>query len=256
MKQSGCGRITAHKMPFRNAKPVPTEGYDPIFPNNWHGHAFGYGTGDFSSLSPMQLGPVVIDGKATAKNIENYYQFAKVFPNELLVEKVEDCPCRSDFKHARPSELFFTNRDKAYADPVPHRHKKKGVTPAYSCYEDRHYTYVESRWFYCIEMERLAKPTDAFKKLVHMYENDGRSLEIFGYDAYVPNGTDHESLYKHYIDPKRPFGHEMVLLTMIALGEHYELYPWNRYRREHVEIYVGNDGDQSSKKHKVIHDAS
>jgi len=217
-------RVTATKIRGRS-RPVPQPGFTPIFPNNWHGHAFQYGTGDFSSLSPMQLGPTTDN----AFNIENYYQFSKVFPNELS-EEVCDCGSISLGEHFKPGPKFYEARAAAFADKTPHRHKQKNVIPAYSAYgnPEVHCDYIESRWYYCSEMERLGSATPAFKRLYDMFWVEKKSLEIFGYDAYPPNGTDVESLYAHYCDPKRPFGHELVILTMIVLKP--EEYPWKRER--------------------------
>ncbi len=226
------GRITAKKIIGR-IKPVPTDGYTPIFPNNWHAHSYGYGSGDFSSLSPMRLGPARYKD-LESKNVENFYQFAKVFPDEI---GVDSCTCGRPFRHNAPGPSFIVARDNAYKDDVPHRHKKKGPKPLYSCYGDIHCTYIESRWFYCSEMERLLAEAPAFARLLAMY-NDGKSLELLGYDAYPPDAIDADTLYRHYCDEKRPFGHELVILTMIALGaEGAASYPWNRYHREHREVY-------------------
>ncbi len=249
--QQGHGAITARKIASaRGGKPPFTPGFIPIFPNNWHKHAFGYGSGDFSSLSPMQLGPAKDGCGNAAHNVENFYQFAKVYSDELTDEL---CECRgtddSTFQyHFKPSGKFYANRDKAYADTVPHRHKKKGIKPEFSCYGNIHCNYVESRWFYCSEMERLLIPTEAFARLKKLYD-EGKSIEIIGYDAYKPDGTDADTLYRHYCDERRPFGHEMVILSIIALGDDKESYPWNRYRREHENVYViRRDVDEPSVK--------
>jgi len=215
--EQGSPVITATKIRGRG-KPVPQAGFTPIFPNNWHGHGFGYGTGDFSSLSPMRLGPTV----GGALNIENYYQFAKVFPNELSEERC-DCGSPSLGEHFKPSPKFYETKAAAYADKTPHRHKQKNVIPAYSDYDGVHCDYIESRYYYCSEMERLAKDTPAFKRLYDMFWVEKKSLEIFGYDAYPP---DVNNLHGHYNDPKRPFGHELVILTMIVLKP--DDYPWKR----------------------------
>ncbi len=243
------GVVTATKMRMMQT-PQPKEGFMPIFPNNKHGHGYGYGAGDFSYLSPMKLGPIyydIGDGSGSfilAKNIENYHQFAKVFPCEL---SNEPCDCGRPFAHNKPLDSFYETRKKGYADSVPHRHKfdskelkkqnKEFVNgnvniPMYSvqyvCGEERHYTYLESRYFYCNQMELLASETASLAKLRALYKQ-GYWLEIFGYDAYEPT-TD---LYTHYCDESRPFGHEMVILALVR-GEYY---PWRTYRANHPEIY-------------------
>jgi hypothetical protein len=232
--------ITATKIRMMK-KPVPRDGFLLVCPNNKHFHNYGY-PGNYSTLSPMKLGPVE---NGLALNIENYHQYAKVFPCEM---SDIPCDCGRPFEHFKPLKTFYELRTKGYADPVPHRHKydpkeikkqNKGNVnkPMFSVQftpEERHFSYVESRYFYCNQMEILATQQRAFEELKDKYQV-GYSLDIHGYDAYEPDGTDSESLYKHYCDDSRPFGHEMVILTLLVLTP--DQYPWKRYRREHQDVY-------------------
>lgn len=51
--------------------------------------------------------------------------------------------------------------------------------------------------------------------------NEGFNLNIVGYDAYQPTKT----LEEHYLDDSKPFGHELVLYTLLSTTE----YPWVKY---------------------------
>lgn len=267
------GRVTASKLlMFKQHNFKPQAGFIPIFPNNKHSHAFGWGFGDFSSLSPMRLGPVVSEtGTFIAKNIENAHQFAKVFPSELSEEQC-NCPAANEFRHFKPNKKFYETRDAGYQDDIPHRHKfdvskiqsqnkkfesemtdeptlKKSRktaselknSPVYSvCLvgsQEIHVKYVECRYFYCHHFQKLGMLTPAFKQLKHLM-NEGYNLEIVGYDAYKEDGIDATTLFKHYCDPKRPFGHEMVVLALLAI-EDSENYPWNVYFKKYKHIYCG-----------------
>jgi len=225
-------QITATKIRMMQ-KPVPKEGYLLVCPNNKHGHNYGY-PGDYSSLSPMKLGPTI--SNKVAKNIENYHQFGKVFPQET---SNEPCKCGRPFVHNKPLPEWYITRDNGYNDPEPHRHKfpkeRKNI-PSHSIQDDRCYTYVESRYFYCKQMELLAIPKIAFQELVRLYQ-EGYSLDIHGYDAYEPKGTDKDSLYAHYCDSSKPFGHEMVILSMLSI-ENVADFPWNVYKNKYIEIYT------------------
>jgi hypothetical protein len=64
----------------------------------------------------------------------------------------------------------------------------------------------------------------------------GTNVLICGYDGYAEGAT--ETLYEHYVDDKRPFGHELVLLTLLTVKDTAE-YPWNVYWRENEELYDG-----------------
>ena len=231
---------------------IPEFGYLPIFPNRKHSHGFGYGV-DCSDLSPMKLGPVKHNqlNLPEAKSIENYHQFNKAFPCELT--KIQcNCERSKEWKHFTVNKEFYKRRLDGYNDNEPHRHKferneikkdaKNGNVniPSYSVHVDkngveRHYTYVESRYFYCKQMELLARYTLHYGNLVNLLKQ-GFKIEIIGYDAYRTNGFTSNDLYIHYCDSKRPFGHEMVILALLTISNEND-FPWNRYYREHNNIY-------------------
>ena len=110
--------------------------------------------------------------------------------------------------------------------------------PLYSVFstregEERRFTYVQSRYFYCHFYEELAKKTKDFKKLRRIID-EGTNIIICGYDAYEVT----KDLYTHYCDPKKPFGHELVLYSLLTISEEKE-YPWNIYRNNNIELYEG-----------------
>jgi hypothetical protein len=234
------GSVECFHMTMMGSVPLK-KGVRNVFPNNKHGgRKDGFGC---PSLSPMRLGPVDHrqPGLPQAKNVENYHQFNKVWPCE--VDEDGDL-----------SPEFAERRSQGYKDPEPHRHKfdaatmkrmreevggQNGNQPLYSVHLDkegneRRFTYVQSRYFYCCAYEKLAKETNSFEALLVMLEN-GYDLMICGYDAYPVT----KDLYAHYCDPTKPFGHEMVLYSLLTLGEHGSggAYPWHVYRKNHPKVY-------------------
>lgn len=220
-------------------EPDHYDGYLKVFPNFKHGNrSDGFGC---PSLSPKSLGPInhhmrFPDGTRIPKatNLENYHQFAKVFMGEMS-------------KDDKISEKCLELRKLGYEDKTPYRHKfehpnfpdvvvkgNKNI-PLFSVYynkqgEERRFTYIQSRYFYCYWYEKLVKKEEDYKKLCKLLK-DGTNLQIIGYDGY-PVIKD---LYLHYLDPKRPFGHEMVLLSMLVLKK--QDYPWRVYYKSNEEIY-------------------
>lgn len=201
---------------------VPTETIK-VFPNYRHlNRKDGLGV---PSLSPMTLGPVNHGqpGLPPAKLIENYHHANKVFENEVDMD-------------GNPLPIFFETQKQWYNDDVPHRHKYRNKKTLYSLHysesgELRRYQYVESRYFYCHWYEILAKKQSAFVQLRTMLA-DGKSLLILGYDGRKID----KSLKKMYEDDSKPFGHELVLCSLLIIKDP-EDYPWNVYYREHKELY-------------------
>jgi hypothetical protein len=66
--------------------------------------------------------------------------------------------------------------------------------------------------------------------------NDGTNLQIVGYDGYR-EGVE-QSLWDHFNDTSRPFGHELVLYTLLTVPNPDE-YPWRRFQTENSELYAG-----------------
>lgn len=206
------GNIKVTKIAMMKS-PVETSGFFPIYPNFKHRHF---------SLSPKSMGPVDHGqpGLPQAKNLENFHQGNKCFASELAGNE--------------PGDAFFATQLAMYNDPVPHRHKDaaKSISgnkniPAFSIWRDKSgavhkLTYFESRQFYCTFYERFAAKDPLFVKFREMHLA-GYNLEIFGYDAYQP-GADIE---KNYLDISKPFGHELVLYTMIFCEPRD--YPWRKY---------------------------
>lgn len=65
--KSDVPMVTATKMRMMQT-PIPRDGFLLVCPNNKHGHNYGY-PGNYSSLSPMKLGPVVDGGEFMACSI-------------------------------------------------------------------------------------------------------------------------------------------------------------------------------------------
>lgn len=211
-------------------------GYLSVFPNYKHGNRQD-GLG-MPSLSPKSLGPVQhgMPGLPEAQNLENFWQFSKAFAFE-----VDEQGCLLP--------VFEEKRKKGFADTVPHRHKyeKKILSkysnnvnkPLYSVFVDREgkerrFSYIQARYFYCKIYEVLTKKEESFAKLQDLI-SEGYNLNLVGYDGYEVG----DDLMRHYLDESQPFGHELVLYTLLTQEE--EKYPWNVYHAENEELYAGID---------------
>lgn len=208
------GTVICTKMRMMK-NPELKSGFTNIFPNFRHGgRTDGFG---FPSLSPMSIGPIKHNqpGLPDSKNLENFHQFNKVFPDEI------------DEK-GQVMQLFFDRQLEAYNDSVPHRHKpnsRKKNVPVFSLWKDKkgkfvRLSYIESRQLYCHYYAESALQNPDFKTLQNMLAN-GYNLNICGYDAYDID----KPLEECYLDPTRPFGHECVLYCLLK-----NEYPWRKYQ--------------------------
>lgn len=211
------------------------DGYINVFPNYRHGKrkdgTFDPETKekiDCSSLSPFLLGPIEHGepGFPSAKNIENYWQQSKMFEGDVVDDKVTE-------KALKQRKYMFTQPGQ--------RHKVKGQKPLFSIFytrdgKERRFSYFEARPFYCKWYEILAKKTEAFGKLKGLLER-GYSLNIYGYDGfYIETGKNvKEEIYEHYNDGSKPFGHELVLFSLLILED--DEYPWLEKTKE---LDIGN----------------
>lgn len=206
-------------------RPDLLPGYINILPNN-RAKTSHYGLA-YNELSPMRLGPVN-HGQPDlppSLNIENFHQGSKCFTEEIIVDE------KGQYI---PGELYYTNRLHFYTDPVPHRYKYKGDKknkniPKYFVWVDKegkenHLNYIESRQFYCNFYERLAKETQGYNDLVDKLKQ-GYNLRICGYDAHE---ITKEGIENAYLSPHKPFGHELVLYTLLVCTE--DEYPWRKYK--------------------------
>ncbi len=215
--------------------PQHIDGYLKVFPNFKHQYRKdGFGC---ASLSPKSLGPIdhQMPGLPISLNLENFHQFSKVFSSEVD-------------KNQNPTKEFHQRRVAAFHDKEPHRHKfsikemekvsKNGNKniPLYSTFPDkdgnnRKFTYLESRYFYCHFYQLLIPLEEDFNKLIDLIKN-GYNLQIVGYDGYPIT----QDLYQHYLDISKPFGHELVLYTLLTVEDETK-YPWNRFYQEHSHVY-------------------
>lgn len=191
-------------------------------------------------LSPMALGPVRTGNPQApvATNIENFHQFSKVFRPEVAVNPGQDPDVPV---HGTPLPIFYERRLLGFADPEPHRHKlgsskeehlaALGLSAsananhcAYAVHwnpqlqQERRYSYVESRQFYCRQYALLARQTPQYAELKSICEQF--TVYLCGYDAPDQAAVNvraysAELLREWYEDDSTPFGHEKVLLALL-----------------------------------------
>ncbi len=228
-KEKGVkGNVICSKF-FMMRSPLDIEGYIKVFPNFKHGgRTDGIG---LPFLSPKSIGPIKHEqpNLPPAKNLENFHQGNKVFNSEVD-------------ERGEPKEIFFKTQVEIYNNEIPLRHKasafddkgKRTNIPRFSLWVDKQgvkhkISYFVSRQFYCTYYERaLLEPESKENKdyeYLKQLIDDGYNLQIIGYDGYEVGEKTLEDCYK---DCSRPFGHELVLYSMLTHKN--EDWPWKKYK--------------------------
>lgn len=152
--------------------------------------------GKYRELSPFIL------PAPPAKNLENLWQFSKVYLEHLTV-------------NGNPSSAWAEWRHKGFLDARAHRYPMgKGRKPEYSCWFGEHLGYIEARKIiYATEYAKYVIKTASFARLVELYDGYGE-VTLKEYDAY-----DHLAMGMSLNDvinnPNRKMGHGFVLAMML-----------------------------------------
>jgi hypothetical protein len=156
-----------------------------------------------TELSPFYLGPCDLYGGYVAKNMENGWQFSKVYA----------CHIDAD---GDPTDDYFKWAEKGWSDSFAHRYPMgKGAIPQYSYWNGKHYSYIDARkHIYAPLYARAVAKTKAYAKLKELVDA-GKSVYLLDYDAYR-----HRELNMTLTDvlnyPKKKMGHAFVLMMLLT----------------------------------------
>lgn len=159
----------------------------------------------YSDLSPFFLGPVSLYGQHYAMNVENAWQFSKVYS------------MHHDFVRDEPNDDYYTWATIGWRDQYAHRYPMgKGAVPLYSWWDGVALDYVTARKEIYVPLYReavLEVHPHLLDSLVE-YVAGGDDLVIHDFDAY-----DHRSLGMSLNDvlndATKKMGHGFVLAMMI-----------------------------------------
>lgn len=198
-KRGKKGKIAVDKLPFW------TGPGDKIWPK-----MYGYrnincctSSKSFSCLSPMKLGPIKEKG-LVSENLENFWQFSKVWKDDLDEE-------------GNIKEEFYKRRKKAFASKKATRHVpgKKGKYCEFVLWgEERLDFYEAKKKIYCKLYEKYAVKTQAFKELLDMIEG-GYNIQILGYDGRDIKDISTFPYEEEMRSSEHIFGHEIVLAHLL-----------------------------------------
>lgn len=153
------------------------------------------------NLSPMIVGPVIANN-IECHNVENAWQFSKVYDNHVEVDG-----------SIKPE--YFEWRDRGYKSKWAHRYPAgKGKIPLFSLWDGQRFKYIEARVSIYIPLYALAvMHTEAYSRLKEEYQKY-KQIVLLDFDAY-----DHRKLgltWEQVVNnPNKKMGHAFVLGMML-----------------------------------------
>jgi hypothetical protein len=156
-------------------------------------------------LSPFFLGPIDLYGNYKSQNIENAWQYSKVYEYFTNDDK-------------EPNESYFKWAEEGWNSKKAERYPMgRGVKPLYSYWDGVKMNYIEARKnIYVPLYAKAVKETLSFKKLKSLYESN-ENIYLIDFDAH-----NLEPKTFKYIDllnnENLKFGHGYVL-SMLLEGE-------------------------------------
>lgn len=160
-------------------------------------------SGRWAGLSPFNLGPCDLYNGRIAQNMENAWQFAKVYSQH------------TDTK-LDPTPDYWAWAERGWADPKPHRYPMgRGAKPLYSFWDGTRLGYIDARkTIYGPLYAACVRRTESFRDLQELVAG-GQDVTLRDYDGY-----DHDGLGMSLTDvlnnPKRKMGHAFVLKALLT----------------------------------------
>lgn len=160
-------------------------------------------TGAERGLSPFVLGPCPLYGRYVSRNMENAWQYAKVYKEHLNARGGVG-------KQYWPWAKEGWGNERAVRYPMG-----KGRRPEFSLWDGEHLTYVEARKaVYGPLYAEAVLRTDSWRWLRRTYKQE-KDIVLLDYDAY-----DHEKLGMTLTDvlnnPDKKMGHAFVLAMLLT----------------------------------------
>lgn len=159
----------------------------------------------FVGLSPFRLGPCKLADGRVAKNMENAWQYSKVYACHLG-------------RYGNVKKSWVEWSDKGFASTFAERYPMgKGAIPEFSLHGNKRLDYVRAKQLIYFPLyAKAVRKTDAYKALVEAYDSHDH-LIIRDFDAYNRYSLG-MSLHDVATTSTRRSGHGFVLEMMLTWG--------------------------------------
>jgi hypothetical protein len=158
------------------------------------------------SLSPFYLGPVDLYSNFSAKNVENAWEFAKIYK------------CHID-ENGNPNQKYWDWAKKGWDSTRAHRYPMgRGAIPEYSYWNWKKLSYVEARKkIYGPLYMKAVQGTEGYKRLEGIRDNE-KVLVLRDFDGY-----NHDNVKMSLTDVlncnTRKMGHAFFLKILLTNDE-------------------------------------
>lgn len=160
-------------------------------------------------LSPFFLGPCQLYDGYVARNVENAWQYSKVYAGHV---DSEENPSQSYFDWAQ------AGWSRTRADRYP---MGKGAKPLYSWWDGKKLDYVSARKKIYIPLYASAVlKSEAFAQLKKLYNETGH-IRLRDFDAYDYRAMG-QSLKDAMNNPVKKMGHAFVLALLLTPSSEWE----------------------------------
>lgn len=156
-----------------------------------------------TTLSPFFLGPCVLYDGYVAENVENAWQYSKLYEDHVD-------------EYLEPTDAYWTWAKAGWAQSRAQRYPMgKGRVPVCSLWAGRRLTYVEARkQIYVPLYAEAVQRSPGWARLRSLHESE-RSIALRDFDGY-----DHivagKSLTDVLNDPRQKMGHAFVLMMLLT----------------------------------------
>lgn len=160
-------------------------------------------------LSPFFLGPCKLWGDHVSQNMENGWQYSKVY---------------SEYENGglgHPTKRWLKWAKEGWNNPKAVRYPMgKGVSPEYSWWDGKAYGYLQARAKIYIPLYvRAVSKTDAFEELQQMYKSQ-HEIWLWDFDGYDRRKFG-MTLLDVLTNPRMKMGHAFVLAMMLRWGKNF-----------------------------------
>lgn len=162
------------------------------------------------NLSPFFLGPINLYHDYVSRNMENAWQYCKVYPSHV------------DENDKIKNNYYRWSREGWGSQKANRYPMGKGAKPLFSLWDKTRLSYTEARRRIYIPLYTTAVYyTSYFKQLTHLYETFGE-IHLWDFDVY--NHRDLNKTWDEVIDdPNKKFGHAFILAMLLEEGYEFVL---------------------------------